>query len=155
MGRTGLVLTRRDAQRFVAACRRHGKTIGFTNGCFDCCHLGHLSSIAQARALCDVLIVGVNTDKWIKAHKGNDRPIQDEATRSILLASLANVAAVVLFGEETALPLVKVLKPDVIAKEGYAMKDWPEGRWVQEHGGQAIMLKRVEGYSTTLLCRKQ
>lgn len=129
--------------------RRDGKVIGFTNGCFDCCHLGHLQSLHDAKALCDILIVGVNSDDWIRKHKGADRPIQDQRTRTTLLAALEYVDYVVVFDDETALPLVRQIRPDVIAKEGYALKDWPEGRFVRSIGGKAVTLKRVEGYSTT------
>lgn len=152
--RDGKVMSREEVARFAARCRKSGKRVGFTNGCFDCCHLGHLSSLAQAKALCDVLVVGVNTDEWIRAHKGTGRPIQDEATRVALLSALSCVDAVVLFGDETALPLVKVIRPDVIAKEGYALEDWPEGRWVTRLGGKAVTLKRKDGYSTTSLARR-
>lgn len=152
--RDGKVMSRAEAARFAAKCRKSGKRVGFTNGCFDCCHLGHLSSLAQAKALCNVLIVGVNTDEWIRAHKGAGRPIQDEATRVALLSALSCVDAVVLFDDETALPLVKEIRPDVVAKEGYALKDWPEGRWVTRSGGKAVTLKRKDGYSTTSLARR-
>ena len=141
-------------QREVARLKRQGKKIGFTNGCFDCCHLGHLTSLREAKRLCDVLVVGVNSDKWIRVHKGAGRPIQDEATRTALLSSLECVDFVVVFDDATALPLVKKLRPHVIAKEGYALKDWPEGRFVESIGGRAVMLKRVEGYSTTALAKK-
>ena len=134
--------------------RRQGKTVGFTNGCFDCCHLGHLSSLQEAKSLCDVLVVGVNSDEWIKRHKGPGRPIQDEKTRTSLLAALECVDHVVVFGDETALPLVKLVRPDIIAKEGYAIENWPEGRFVRKAGGKAVVLKRVAGYSTTAIADK-
>ena len=134
--------------------RKKNLRIGFTNGCFDCCHLGHLRSLQEARSLCDVLVVGLNSDHWIRTHKGANRPIQDERTRAELLASLEYVDFVVLFGHETALPLVRKLRPDVIAKEGYPLEKWPEGRFVAAYGGRAVVLDRVEGYSTTALARK-
>lgn len=134
--------------------RQDGKVIGFTNGCFDCCHLGHLQSLHDAKTHCDILIVGVNSDDWIRKHKGADRPIQDQQTRTALLAALECVDYVVVFNDETALGLVKRIKPDVIAKEGYALKDWPEGRFVRNAGGKAVTLKRVAGYSTTLIAAK-
>ena len=140
--------------REVERAGKEGKKIGFTNGCFDCCHLGHLTSLREAKRLCDVLVVGVNSDKWIRKHKGESRPIQDEATRTALLSSLECVDFVVVFDDETALPLVKKLRPDVIAKEGYQLADWPEGRFVKSIGGEAVALRRVEGYSTTTLVKK-
>ena len=141
-------------KREISLLKRQGKRIGFTNGCFDCCHLGHLTSLREAKRLCDVLVVGVNSDEWIMAHKGEGRPIQDESTRTMLLASLECVDYVVVFGDETALPLVRKLRPHVIAKEGYALMDWPEGRFVKSIGGEAVVLRRVEGYSTTALMGK-
>ena len=145
----GKVVDVNTCVRLVASFKKLGKTVGFTNGCFDCCHLGHLSSLQEAKRRCDILIVGVNSDNWIRRHKGRRRPIQDEATRTAILAALESVDFVVVFSSETALPLVKRIKPQVIAKEGYAFEDWPEGRYVQSIGGKAIALKRVEGYSTT------
>ena len=143
-----------ELQREVARLKKQGKKIGFTNGCFDCCHLGHLTSLREARKLCDVLVVGVNSDAWIRANKGPGRPIQDEATRTALLAELECVDFVVVFDDRTAMPLVRKLRPNVIAKEGYALKDWPEGRFVKSIGGEAIALKRVDGYSTTALAER-
>lgn len=140
--------------RKIGALRRKGTKVGFTNGCFDCCHLGHLTSLREAKRLCDVLVVGVNSDAWIRRHKGKNRPLQDMATRTALLAALECVDYVVAFDDETALPLVRKLRPDVIAKEGYALKDWPEGRYVESIGGKAVTLRRVEGYSTTSIAKR-
>ena len=141
-------------KREISLLKRLGKRIGFTNGCFDCCHLGHLTSLREAKRLCDVLVVGVNSDEWVRKHKGDGRPIQDESTRTMLLASLECVDYVVVFDDETAMPLVRKLRPHVIAKEGYALKDWPEGRFVKSIGGEAVVLRRVKGYSTTALAGK-
>lgn len=153
-GPAGKVKSLSEMRRICAALRSEKKTIGFTNGCFDCCHLGHLRSLRRTRELCDVLVVGLNSDAWIRRYKGADRPIQDEPTRAELLASLEFVDYVVVFGEKTALPLVRALRPDVIAKEGYPLEKWPEGRFVAAYGGRAVVLDRVEGYSTTALARK-
>jgi len=105
----------------VRAWQEQGLVVGLTNGCFDCLHAGHLSSLEQAKGQCDRLVVAINTDASVRKLKGPTRPIQDEATRSRVLAGLQVVDAVVLFPESTALPLVKALRPDVIAKEGYAL----------------------------------
>lgn len=148
------IISADDLKKKLVTERKQGKRIGFTNGCFDCCHLGHLTSLREARRLCDVLVVGVNSDEWIRKHKGGNRPIQDEATRTILIASLECVDYVVVFESATALPLVRLLRPDVIAKEGYALKDWPEGRFVESIGGEAVILRRVDGYSTTAIAKK-
>lgn len=147
----GKILTREEAKQFVEAAQTHGKKVGFTNGCFDLLHRGHLYSFMQARQHCDLFVIGLNTDSSIKRLKGPERPIQDEKTRALLLASLELVDAVVLFDEDTALPLVDTLRPDVILKEGYAIANWPEAQFVQSYGGQAVTLERLDGYSTTSL----
>ncbi|MCL2348581.1 MAG: bifunctional heptose 7-phosphate kinase/heptose 1-phosphate adenyltransferase [Planctomycetaceae bacterium] len=138
----------------LAPLRRQNKTVGFTNGCFDCMHLGHLNSFRQARAECDVLVVGVNSDKSVKSYKGPDRPIQNELTRATLVASLKYVDYVVVFDETTAECLIDIIRPDVVAKEGYAIERWPEARQVIAYGGRAVVLERTEGYSTTEIIAK-
>jgi len=148
------LLNREDLAKVVADLKRRGKTVGFTNGCFDCMHFGHLNSFAQARAECDALIVAVNSDASVKRYKGPNRPIQNETTRSAIVAALELVDYVVVFDEDTAEPLIDLLRPDVVAKEGYSLDRWPEGRQVVAYGGRAVELKRVEGYSTTNLVEK-
>ena len=130
------------------------KIIGFTNGCFDVMHLGHIHSFASTKNECDVLFVGINSDKSIKRLKGNKYPLQNEKTRSYVVASLEFVDYVVLFDEDTALELVEELRPDVIAKEGYKIENWPEAQKVLSYGGRVIELERVEDYSTSAVLRK-
>ena len=138
--------------------RNEGKVIGFTNGVFDLLHLGHLDSLRQLRAECDYLVVAVNKDISVKRYKGPNRPIQDEQTRAQILAALDCVDLVILFDQEgndnTATPLVRLLKPDVIGKEGYTIDKWPEAQYVASYGGKVITLKRLEGYSSTNLVEK-
>ena len=148
------LVTLKQAKEIVDQLKKEGKKIGFTNGCFDCCHLGHIHSFMEAKKLCDVLFVAVNTDASVRKNKGPSRPIQDEKTRSLLLASMEFIDYVLLFDDETALPVVEVLRPDVIAKEGYTLDRWPEGRFVQSYGGEAVTLKRLEGYSTSNLVER-
>ena len=148
------IITLIQAENIVKRLKEEGKTIGFTNGCFDCCHLGHLNSFMQAKKLCDVLIVAVNSDASIKRYKGENRPIQDEKTRAMLLASLEFIDYVIVFGEDSPLHIVETLRPDVVAKEGYTLDQWPEGRLAQSYGGKAVILKRLEGYSTSNLVSK-
>ena len=148
------LLNRDELAEVVADLKRRGKTVGFTNGCFDCIHFGHLNSFAQARAECDALIVAVNSDASVKRYKGPNRPIQNETTRAAIVAALELVDYVVVFDEDTAEPLIDLLRPDVIAKEGYSLDRWPEGRQVVAYGGRAVELKRVEGYSTTNLVER-
>lgn len=143
------IVSRNEAARIAAQCRARGRTVGFTNGCFDLLHQGHLHSLMQARQHCDVLMVGLNTDASIKRLKGPERPVQDEKTRALLLASLEFVDFVIMFDDDTALPLVDALRPDVILKEGYTLDRWPEARFVEGYGGRAVTLSRLDGYSTT------
>lgn len=148
------IITLSQAKEIVAALKENGKIIGFTNGCFDCCHLGHLNSFVQAKKLCDILIVAVNSDASVKRYKGENRPIQDEMTRALLLASMDLIDYVIIFGEDTPLHIVDALRPDIVAKEGYTLDRWPEGRLVQSYGGKAVTLDRLEGYSTSYLVEK-
>jgi D-beta-D-heptose 7-phosphate kinase/D-beta-D-heptose 1-phosphate adenosyltransferase len=152
--RTNKILTRGEVTETAARLRNEGRKIVFTNGAFDCLHCGHLASLKAARGLGDVLFVGANSDASVRRYKGPDRPIQDQETRARVLAALEMVDYVIVFDDDTALPLVQVIRPDVIAKEGYAEENWPEARWVKSHGGTAVTLPRVEGYSTSALVEK-
>ena len=134
--------------------KEDGVRIGFTNGCFDCLHLGHLNSLIQAKNYCDILVVGINSDASVKKNKGVMRPIQDEDTRAGILEAIEYVDYVVIFDEDTAVPVVKILRPDLIAKEGYTISQWPEAQIVLSWGGKAIELKRYNDYSTSALLAK-
>lgn len=148
------IVTMDAAAALAADLKARGKVVGFTNGCFDLLHLGHLQSFRKARELCDVLFVGLNSDASVKRLKGEGRPVNDERTRAEMLSALKWVDYVVVFDDDTALPLIERLRPDVIAKEGYCLDRWPEGRRVEALGGRAVELPRVEGYSTTETIRK-
>ena len=148
------VITLSQAKKIIANLKAKGKTVGFTNGCFDCCHLGHLNSFMQAKKLCDVLIVAMNSDASVKRYKGKNRPIQDEKTRAMLLASLEFIDYVIVFNEDSPLHIVEALRPDIVAKEGYTLDQWPEGRLALSYGGKAATLKRLEGYSTSNLVER-
>lgn len=148
------IVSRHEAAVIASQCREQGKKVGFTNGCFDLLHQGHLHSLMQARSQCDVLMVGLNTDASIKRLKGPERPVQDEKTRALLLASLEFVDFVIMFDDDTALPLVDAIRPDVILKEGYTIDRWPEAQFVESYGGKAVTLSRLDGYSTTQTIQK-
>ena len=134
------IISKQQAAELLSSLKEHGKKIGFTNGCFD---------LMLAKKECDILIVGINTDASVRRYKGPTRPIQDEQTRSIIVASLPFVDYVVLFDDDTAEPLIDAFKPDVIAKEGYSIDKWPEAQKVISYGGRAVTLPRLEGYSTS------
>ena len=148
------ILTLSEAKKEIDKLKGQNKKIGFTNGCFDLLHMGHLQSFMRAKQACDVLVVGLNSDASIRRLKGQDRPINSEEMRSFLLSSLEYIDYVVIFEEDTALPLIEYLRPDVIAKEGYALEDWPEGQYVQSYGGTVVELPRLEGFSTSQLVEK-
>ena len=130
--------------------RGAGLRLGVTNGCFDLLHPGHVSLLAQARAACDRLIVGLNSDASARRLKGAGRPIQSEAARAAVLASLASVDLVVVFGEDTPLKLIEALKPDVLVKGAdYARDEVVGADLVERHGGKLILVELAPGHSTS------
>jgi D-beta-D-heptose 7-phosphate kinase/D-beta-D-heptose 1-phosphate adenosyltransferase len=149
-GAEAKLLTQHEAEDRVAAWRRAGKRVGFTNGCFDLLHPGHVSLIAQARAACDRLVVGLNSDASVARLKGPGRPVQDEASRAAVLGALADVDAVVIFGEDTPLALIEALLPDVLVKGADYTKDRVVGaEAVEAAGGRVLLADLVDGQSTT------
>ncbi len=134
----------------LAVWRRQGLAVGFTNGCFDLLHPGHVSLLAQARAACDRLLVGLNSDASVARLKGDGRPVQTEAARATVLASLTSVDAVVIFADETPLRLIELLKPDVLIKGADYAKDEVVGAEVVEaNGGRVVLAELAPGHSTT------
>jgi len=125
-------------------------TISFTNGCFDILHSGHIASLSQAAAAADYLIVGLNSDASTRKLKGNDRPVNDQDSRALLLAALIIVDAVVIFDEDTPLELISAIKPDVLVKGGdYTVEQIVGAKEVIANGGKVLINPIVEGYSTT------
>jgi D-beta-D-heptose 7-phosphate kinase/D-beta-D-heptose 1-phosphate adenosyltransferase len=134
----------------IAQWRSRGLSIGFTNGCFDLVHPGHISLLEQAGAQCDRLIVGLNSDASVTRLKGADRPVQDASARGRVLASVAGVDAVVVFDEDTPLELIRQIKPDVLVKGAdYAIDEVVGGEIVQSYGGRVVLANLVDGFSTT------
>ena len=148
------ILTLSQARPIIQKLKEQGKVIGFTNGAFDCCHMGHLRSFMRAKGECDVLVVAVNSDASVRRYKGPGRPIQDERTRSTLLASLEFVDYVIVFEEDTPMHIVDSLRPDVLAKEGYTLDRWPEAQFARSYGARIVTLPREEDYSTSNLVNK-
>ena len=144
-----------DLQKRLAQWRLVGKTIAFTNGCFDILHAGHIASLTEAASYADILIIGLNADSSIKGLKGPGRPINGEDARALLMASLVMVDAVVLFTEPTPLELIVSIKPDVLVKGGdYKVEDIVGAKEVMSWGGQVIINPIVEGFSTTSIINK-
>ncbi len=134
----------------VQRWQRQGLKVGFTNGCFDLLHPGHVSLLSQAKAACDRLIVGLNSDASVKRLKGDDRPVQNEIARSTVLASLEFVDAVVLFSEDTPIKLIKAIKPDALIKGAdYAVSQVVGADVVKKFGGKVVLAKLEDGHSTT------
>jgi D-beta-D-heptose 7-phosphate kinase/D-beta-D-heptose 1-phosphate adenosyltransferase len=143
---------RRVLQQRLEWERRRGRRIVFTNGCFDWLHVGHLRSLEEARTLGDVLVVGVNRDRRVRDLKGPGRPLVPARQRAELVAGLACVDYVVLFGEDTPVPVIRALRPDVVAKGGeYRGAGPPEKRVIEALGGRFICLRQVAGVRSTQL----
>jgi D-beta-D-heptose 7-phosphate kinase/D-beta-D-heptose 1-phosphate adenosyltransferase len=150
-----VILDLQDLLSKREALRRQGRTVVFTNGCFDLLHPGHVRYLTQARALGDALVVALNSDRSVRALKGEGRPILNERERAEVIAALHAVDYVVIFEEETPRELIAKLLPDVLVKGG----DWPldeiVGRVeVEAAGGKVISLPYVEGSSTTDIIKK-
>ena len=134
----------------VASWRATGKTIAFTNGCFDILHEGHIFSLSQAAKEADFLIVAVNSDASIQRLKGLDRPINKEQSRALIIASLAIVDAVIVFEEDTPLTLIETLLPDTLVKGGdYTIEQIVGSKEVIANGGKVVINPIVSGFSTT------
>jgi D-beta-D-heptose 7-phosphate kinase / D-beta-D-heptose 1-phosphate adenosyltransferase len=135
--------------------RKQDLRIGFTNGCFDILHPGHVKLLTAARGACDRLIVGLNTDASVKRLKGADRPVQDERARAEVLAALEAVDLVVLFAEDTPIRLITDIKPSVLVKGGDYTRETVVGHDVVEaHGGEVMLVDTLPGHSTTSLVKR-
>ena len=144
------IVTLDEALAIVARWRQRGDRIGFTNGCFDLIHPGHVSQLAQARSTCDHLIVGLNTDVSIQRLKGPSRPVQQEDSRAIVLASLKSVDLVILFDDETPMRLIEAIRPDVLIKgKDYTVEQVVGSGFVLGYGGEVFLADLAPGHSTT------
>ena len=135
--------------------RRQGFKVGFTNGCFDILHPGHVKVLTAARGACDRLIVGLNSDASVKRLKGEGRPVQDERARSEVLAALEAVDLVVLFDEDTPIKLIAEIKPSVLVKGGDYTREQVVGHQIVEaEGGQVLLVDVLPGFSTSSLVKQ-
>lgn len=144
------LVSRPQALERIETWRDQGLKIGFTNGCFDLLHPGHVSLLAQARAACDRLVVGLNGDASARRLKGPGRPIQRQRARAAVLASLASVDLVVVFAEDTPLALIEAVRPDVLVKGAdYTLKTVVGAEFVRGQGGRVVLARLAPGHSTT------
>ena len=150
------LISREEAARWVRELQAQGLKVVFTNGCFDLLHVGHVAYLEEARSLGDALVVAVNTDASVRRlGKGGLRPVNPEADRARVLAALAAVDRVVLFGEDTPLTLLTELQPDVLVKGGdYQMSEVVGREVVLARGGRVLILPFRAGYSTSLLVER-
>ena len=139
----------------IAQWKFLGKSIVFTNGVFDILHPGHIFSLSQAAKEADFLIVGLNSDNSVKRLKGQQRPVNNQDSRALLLASLLMVDAVVIFEEDTPLELINSIRPDVLVKGGdYTIENIVGAKEVISNGGRVVINPVIEGYSTTSIIDK-
>lgn len=139
----------------LAVWRFHQRKIVFTNGCFDLLHLGHIEYLAKSAAEGNLLMIGLNTDDSVKRIKGDARPIKDEQSRALSLASMSFVDAVVFFDEDTPLRLIELVQPDVLIKGAdYAEKDIVGADVVLGKGGRVVTMDYLPGYSTSALIQQ-
>ena len=149
------VLTVEEAILRFGREKRNGRRVVFTNGCFDLLHPGHIRSLELARALGDMLIVGLNSDASVRQLKGKGRPVVTERERGEILAALESVDAVVIFDDRTPREIITGLLPDVLVKGG----DWPGDQIVgreevEAAGGRVVSVPVVPGYSTSAILER-
>jgi rfaE bifunctional protein nucleotidyltransferase chain/domain len=148
------IVTRNDWEKL----KNHfqSKKIVFTNGCFDILHLGHVHYLSAAKDLGDILVIGLNSDDSVKRLKGENRPMNTQYARALLLAALQFVDFVIIFDEDTPLNLIQQITPHVLVKGGdYKIEDVVGADWVMAHGGKVEIVDFVEGYSSTNLIKKK
>ena len=144
------ILDGKNLENWLEECRRSGKKIVFSNGCFDILHRGHVEYLSKAAAKGDVLIIGLNTDASVRRLKGPTRPVNDENARAFVLAALEFVSAVTLFDEDTPYQLINKVQPDVLVKgSDYKPEDIVGYDIVMAKGGRVETIDLVEGFSTT------
>lgn len=144
------IVDRAQAAEIAERWRKQGLKVGFTNGCFDLLHPGHISLLQQARAACDKLVVGLNSDDSVRRLKGESRPVQNETSRATVLASISHVDKVVIFGEDTPIEIIKAIRPDALVKGAdYSVEQVVGGDLVKGWGGEVRLAKLADGHSTT------
>lgn len=146
------IRARRELLRIIKNLKAKGKRVVFTNGCFDLLHIGHVRYLEKAKALGDVLVVGVNSDASVRKLKGRRRPILPEKERAGVLSGLGSVDYITIFSEINPLKLITSLQPDVLVKGGDWTKEQTVGKEVVERsGGEVVIVPFIKGASTSTL----
>ncbi|MCQ2607180.1 MAG: D-glycero-beta-D-manno-heptose 1-phosphate adenylyltransferase [Bacteroidales bacterium] len=149
------IVSREEALQIVDSWKKQGEKIVFTNGCFDIIHKGHVYYLAKARDLGTKLVLGLNTDASIKRLKGENRPIKEEESRALTIASFEFIDLVILFDEDTPLNLISSLLPDVLVKgSDYTVENIVGAKEVLANGGEVKTIDFVAGFSTTNYVKK-
>jgi len=149
------IVNRETLAHIVAGWKVKGEKIIFTNGCFDILHQGHIKLLMEAAELGHKVVLGLNTDASVKKLKGEGRPVNDEQSRALVMASQLYIDAVCLFEEDTPLELIKAIKPNVIVKGGdYTPETVVGNDFVKSYGGEVVIIPTVEGFSTTNIIQK-
>jgi len=149
------ILPLSELQKKADEWRAQGKTIAFTNGCFDILHAGHIASLTEAAQQGDVLVVALNADSSVKGLKGEGRPVNCEDARATVMAALQVVDAVTIFSEPTPRELIIAIRPDVLVKGGdYKVEDIAGAKEVLDWGGRVVINPIVNGFSTTSIIEK-
>jgi rfaE bifunctional protein nucleotidyltransferase chain/domain len=149
------ILEIKTLKQQIKRWRLHSQKIVFTNGCFDILHCGHIKIITEAASLGDKLIVAINTDASVKRLKGEERPINDEKSRAIVLSALQYVDAIILFDEDTPLELIQDTTPDVLVKGGdYTIDTVVGAKHVMKNGGEVVIIPTETGFATTNVINK-
>lgn len=150
-----MLIPRENIASFCDTLRAAEQRVVFTNGCFDILHAGHVRYLAQARALGDCLVLGLNSDASVRRLKGESRPVNAELDRAAVLSALRSVDFIVLFDEPTAEDLIEKVRPAVYAKGGdYTRETLPEAKIVEKYGGEVRFIDLVPGRSTTKIIEK-
>ena len=150
-----MIISREKLSEICIDLRAKNKIIVFTNGCFDVIHRGHVEYLEQARNIGDVLIVGLNSDESVRRLKGNNRPINSEEDRSVVLSSLRSVDYVTIFDEDTPYELIKLLQPGILVKGGdYQLNEIVGADIVLTKGGKVVAVPLIEGKSTSELIKR-
>ena len=149
------ILNRQQLKKLIPVYKKNNIKIGFTNGCFDILHQGHVSYLEESKKLCDILIIGINSDNSVKINKGKGRPINNQKSRAKVLASLSFCDHIIIFNEKTPLNTINLIKPAVLTKGGdYKESEIVGAEQIKKWDGKVNIIKFIKGASTTNIINK-